>query len=181
MKLLAELYFTFFKIGLFTFGGGYAMLPLIQREVIEKKHWASEEEVLDYYAIGQCTPGVIAVNTATFIGYYKKGVIGGIVATLGVISPSLIIITVIAGVIRNFSEIAIVQHALMGIKVAVCMLMFNAIKKLWKNSIKNIAGIVIFVVALGLSLFASISTVILVVLAGVSGIIMTKAGWMKHE
>lgn len=181
MKLLAELYFTFFKIGLFTFGGGYAMLPLIQREVIEKKHWASEEEVLDYYAIGQCTPGVIAVNTATFIGYYKKGVIGGIVATLGVISPSLIIITVIAGVIRNFSEIAIVQHALMGIKVAVCMLMFNAIKKLWKNSIKNIAGIVIFVVALGLSLFTSISTVILVVLAGVSGIIMTKAGWMKHE
>ncbi len=181
MKLLAELYFTFFKIGLFTFGGGYAMLPLIQREVIEKKHWASEEEVLDYYAIGQCTPGVIAVNTATFIGYYKKGVIGGIVATLGVISPSLIIITAIAGVIRNFSEIAIVQHALMGIKVAVCMLMFNAIKKLWKNSIKNIAGIVIFVVALGLSLFTSISTVILVVLAGVSGIIMTKAGWMKHE
>lgn len=181
MKLLAELYFTFFKIGLFTFGGGYAMLPLIQREVIEKKHWASEEEVLDYYAIGQCTPGVIAVNTATFIGYYKKGVIGGIVATLGVISPSLIIITVIAGVIRNFSEIAIVQHALMGIKVAVCMLMFNAIKKLWKNSIKNIAGIVIFVVALGLSLFTSISTVILVVLAGVSGIIMTKAGWMNHE
>ena len=181
MKLLADLYFTFFKIGLFTFGGGYAMLPLIQREVIEKKHWASEEEVLDYYAIGQCTPGVIAVNTATFIGYYKKGVIGGIVATLGVISPSLIIITVIAGVIRNFSEIANVQHALMGIKVAVCMLMFNAIKKLWKNSIKNIAGIVIFVVALGLSLFTSISTVILVVLAGVSGIIMTKAGWMKHE
>lgn len=181
MKLLVELYFTFFKLGLFTFGGGYAMLPLIQREVIEKKHWASEEEVLDYYAIGQCTPGVIAVNTATFIGYYKKGVIGGVVATLGVISPSLIIITLIAGVIRNFSEIAIVQHALMGIKVAVCMLMFNAIKKLWKNSIKNIAGIVIFVVALGLSLFTSISTVILIVLAGVSGIIMTKAGWMKHE
>ena len=87
MKVLLNLYFAWFKIGLFTFGGGYAMLPLIQKEVIDKHHWASEEEILDYYAIGQCTPGIIAVNTATFVGYYQKGISGAIDGTLGVVSP----------------------------------------------------------------------------------------------
>ena len=96
MKEYWELFYSFAKIGAFTFGGGYAMLPLIQREVVEKKHWATEEEIMDYYAVGQCTPGIIAVNTATFIGYYKKGIIGGIFATLGVIFPSIVIILLIA-------------------------------------------------------------------------------------
>ena len=93
MKVLWDLYATWFKMGLFTFGGGMAMLPIIEREVVQKHKWATEEEILDYYAIGQCTPGIIAVNTATFVGYYQKGVIGGIAATLGVISPSFIIIS----------------------------------------------------------------------------------------
>ncbi|MEF9968430.1 MAG: chromate transporter, partial [Longicatena sp.] len=114
MKIYWDLYSTWFKIGLFTFGGGYAMLPLIEKEVIEKHHWATEEEVLDYYAIGQCTPGIIAVNTATFIGYFQKGLLGAIVATLGVVSPSIVIITIIATILPTFQDFPVVQHALNG-------------------------------------------------------------------
>ena len=102
MKQLADLFITFARIGGLTFGGGYAMLPILQREVVEKRGWASNEELMDYYAIGQCTPGVIAVNTATFIGNKTKGLIGGIVATLGVVFPSLIIISVILTIIAGF-------------------------------------------------------------------------------
>ena len=169
MKTLWELYYTWFKMGLFTFGGGYAMLPMIQREVIDKHHWCSEEEIMDYYAIGQVTPGIIAVNTATFVGYDVKGVPGGIIATLGVISPSIVIITIIAGLITNFSELAVVQSALRGIQVAVCALMFTAVVKLYKNSVKNAVSFVIFAVALVLAYFTNISTVILVIAAGAVG------------
>ena len=105
MKEYIDLVVTFFKIGIMTFGGGYAMLPMIQREVVEKRGWATEEEILNYYAIGQCTPGVIAVNTATFIGDKRKGILGGFLATLGVVMPSLIIISVIAAVLNNFAAI----------------------------------------------------------------------------
>lgn len=181
MKLLFLLYKAWFKMGLFTFGGGYAMLPMIEREVIQKHHWATEEEIMEYYAIGQCTPGIIAVNTATFVGYYQKGVIGGVVATLGVISPSLIIITLIASLINNFAELAIVQHALKGINAAVCMLMIYAISNLWGKSIKNIGAFSIFLIALILSYFTNVSTVYLVVLSGVLGIAFSKAGWLKYE
>ena len=169
MKTLWELYYTWFKMGLFTFGGGYAMLPMIQREVIDKHHWCSEEEIMDYYAIGQVTPGIIAVNTATFVGYDVKGIPGGIIATLGVISPSIVIITVIAGLITNFSELAVVQSALRGIQVAVCALMFTAVVKLYKNSVKNAVSFAIFVIALILAYFTKISTVILVIAAGAVG------------
>lgn len=181
MKVLVDLYISWFKMGLFTFGGGYAMLPMIQKEVIEKHHWATEEEVMDYYAIGQCTPGIIAVNTATFIGYYQKGIIGGIAATLGVISPSIIIISLIASVLSNFAEITLVQNALAGIRVAVCFLMGTSILKLWKSSVKDITGIFVFAIALLLAYFANISVVIIVILAGVAGIVISKVRRMKHE
>ena len=180
MKVLFQLYIAWFKMGLFTFGGGYAMLPMIQKEVIEKHKWATEDEIMEYYAIGQCTPGIIAVNTATFVGYYQKGVIGGIVATLGVVSPSFIIITLIAALISNFMEIEMVQHALKGINVAVCVLMFTAIQNLWKKSIKNIGSFTIFAVALVLALFTDLSTVYLVLLAAVLGVTFCKAGWINH-
>ena len=180
MKTILNLYFAWFKIGMFTFGGGYAMLPLIQKEVIDKHNWASEEEILDYYAIGQCTPGIIAVNTATFVGYYQKGIMGAVAGTLGVVSPSIIIITLIASLISNFMEIAIVQHALAGINVAVCVLMFTAIQNLWKKSIKNIGSFTIFAVALVLALFTDLSTVYLVILAAVLGVVFCKAGWVNH-
>ena len=111
MKELFNLFFAFAKVGVLTFGGGYAMLPILQREIVEKNNWASDEELMDYYAIGQCTPGVIAVNTATFIGQKNKGIMGGIMATLGVVTPSLIIITAIAAFISNFADLAIVKNA----------------------------------------------------------------------
>ena len=137
MKTLIDLFFTFCRIGGLTFGGGYAMLPIIQKEIVEEKKWATEEEVLDYYAVGQCTPGIIAVNTATFIGYKVHGIIGAIVATLGVVFPSLIIITIIAALLKNFANYSIVQHAFSGIRVVVIALIVSAILKLAKTSIKT--------------------------------------------
>ena len=179
MSEYLQLFLVFAKIGVMTFGGGYAMLPILQREVCETKKWAGDSEIMDYYAIGQCTPGIIAVNTATFVGYYQKGIPGGIAATLGVVSPSVIIIGLIASLISNFAELEVVQHALMGINVAVCMLMIQAIANLWKKSIKNIAAFCIFAIALILSLLTGISTVWLVILAGILGVILSKAGWLK--
>ena len=184
MKKYWALYTTWFRIGLFTFGGGYAMLPMIQKEVIEKQHWATEDEVMDCYAIGQVTPGVIAVNTATFIGYKLYGVSGGIVATLGVVSPSFIIISIIAGLISNFSDLVMVQQALRGIQVAVCVLMVTAVINLFKKGVKSASGFVIFLCAFFLSYFTDISTVLLVIAAGAAGLILTmikdrKAGNVK--
>ncbi|MCR5228624.1 MAG: chromate transporter [Solobacterium sp.] len=185
MKVLWDLYISWFKMGLFTFGGGYAMLPMIQKEVIDRHHWATEDEIMDYYAIGQVTPGIISVNTATFVGYKLKGIIGGIVATLGVISPSFIIISLIASLISNFADIPMVQHALRGIQVAVCVLMFSAIEKLYKKGVRNTAGIIIFAAALILSYFTDISTMILVIFAGAAGYAVTcfrsRKGGVDHE
>ena len=172
MNVLWDLYTAWFRMGLFTFGGGYAMLPMIQKEAIEKYHWATEDEIMDYYALGQVTPGIIAVNTATFVGYKVKGVAGGIAATLGVISPSLVIITIIAGLITNFSDIPIVQHALNGIQIGVCVLLFEAIRKLILKGVKDIPAFVIFAAAFALNYFTSIPTFLLVILAGATGYAM---------
>mgnify|MGYP001077292762 CR=1 FL=1 len=167
--LLFKLYKAWFKMGLFTFGGGYAMLPMIQKEVIEKNHWASEEEVMDYYAIGQCTPGIIAVNTATFIGYKIAKVPGAIIATLGVITPSLIIITVIASLLSNFQDIPLVQNALSGIKIAVTTLMFISISKLVKKNIKGLFGLSIAIGSFIMAYFTSLPMYILVIICGIAG------------
>ena len=198
MKLLWELFLTFAKVGVMTFGGGMAMLPILQREVVEHKGWATEEELMDYFAIGQCTPGVIAVNTATFIGQKHRGWLGGIVATLGIVFPSLLIITVLAGVINSFSHLDWVQHAFAGIRVCVCVLIFNAVLKLMKSSMKDTWGIAIFAVILAMgypvallasaeerdtrgltfvavlaaSLFTNLSPVIFVAAAALCGIVI---------
>lgn len=172
MNTLLELYFTFFKMGLFTFGGGYAMLPLLEREVVDKKGWASHEEILDYYAIGQSTPGIIAINTSTFCGYKVCGNIGGIVASLGFISPSIIIISIIAKFLQSFSHLAIIQHAFAGIRVAVCALVFysviNMIKKDANTGLKFMVFILTFV-AIG---FLSVSPIVVVITVGVFGILL---------
>ena len=170
------LFATFFKIGAFTFGGGYAMLPILQREVVENKGWATDEELTDYFAIGQCTPGVIAVNTATFIGQKRRGILGGIVATLGVVFPSLVIIAALAGVITTFSHLAWVQHAFAGIRVCVCVLIFNAVLKLWKGAVKDVWGLVIFLVILALSVFTKLSPIIYVLAAAVAGLLIKNLG-----
>ena len=179
MKLLFEMFLTFAKVGVMTFGGGYAMLPILQREVVENKGWATEEELMDYFAIGQCTPGVIAVNTATFIGQKNKGIPGGIVATLGVVFPSLIIISMLAGVIEAFSHLQWVQNAFGGIRVCVCVLILNAVTKLYKKAIVDIPTFIIFLaVALG-SIFLSVSPVIFVILAAILGIVVKVMGGKK--
>lgn len=172
MNKLADLFFTFARIGGLTFGGGYAMLPILQKEVVEKRGWASEEELMDYYAIGQCTPGIIAVNTATFIGQKTAGAIGGIIATLGVVFPSLIIISIIAAFIRNFADLAIVKNAFAGIRVCVCVLIFNAVVKLWKKSVIDKPTMAIFLIVVLGSALTGISPIIFVIVAALAGIII---------
>jgi chromate transporter len=171
VRVYLELIVTFFKIGIMTFGGGYAMLPIIQREVVEKKQWATEEEILDYYAIGQCTPGIIAVNTATFIGNKQKGILGGFLATFGLVLPSLIIISIIAAVLTNFAEIAAVQHALAGIRVAVVVLVGYSVKKLAKSGVRGAFGWCLFVLTFLVSALFGVSPVLVVVLAAVAGVL----------
>lgn len=171
MKELFDLFWTFCKIGALTFGGGYAMLPLIQREIVENKKWSTEKEILDYYAVGQCTPGVIAVNTATFIGYKLKGIIGGIVATLGVIFPSIVIILIIATFLQNFADLAIVQSAFAGIRVAVVALIITTVVKLIKSSIKDYLGVIIAIIAFIISAFIGLSPVYVVIAAALTGFI----------
>ena len=176
MNIYVDLFLTFAKIGAMTFGGGYAMLPILQREVVENKGWATEEELMDYFAIGQCTPGVIAVNTATFIGQKNKGNLGGIVATLGVVFPSLIIISLLASVIEAFSHLQWVQHAFGGIRVCVCVLILNAVMKLYKKAVVDTPTLLIFgAVALG-SYFLDLTPGICVVIAAMLGILLGRKG-----
>jgi len=189
VNIYFDLFLTFAKVGVCTFGGGYAMLPILQREVVEKKGWATDEELTDYFAVGQCTPGIIAVNTATFIGYKYKGIPGGVLATLGVVFPSLIIITVIAACLSNFAEIPVVQHALAGINAAVVALIASSVVKLGKSNLKNGAAIAIFLCVLFMAVlgkYASFGTetvlgwimdlltspVVLIVLAGAVGFLL---------
>lgn len=179
MKILFDMFITFAKVGVMTFGGGYAMLPILQREVVENKKWATEEELMDYFAIGQCTPGVIAVNTATFIGKKYKGTLGGIFATLGVVFPSIIIISLLAGVIETFSHLAWVQDALAGIRVCVCVLILNATIKLAKKSIVGISTFIIFLIVFLGSLLLDINPVIFVLLAALAGILLKVIGGNK--
>ena len=183
--LLLDLFLTFAKVGVMTFGGGYAMLPILQREVVEKKGWATDGELTDYFAVGQCTPGIIAVNTATFIGFKYKGIPGGILATLGVVFPSLIIITAIAAFLSNFADIPMVRHALAGINAAVVALIASSVVKLGKSTLKNGAAIAIFLCVLVLAAAGSLtgfgtgtlasvmelatSPAVLIVLAGLTG------------
>lgn len=180
MKELINLFKAFAKVGVLTFGGGYAMLPILQREIVEKNNWATDEEIMDYYAIGQCTPGVIAVNTATFIGQKNKGVIGGIVATLGVIFPSIVIITIVAAFISNFSDLPVVKNAFAGVRVCVCVLILNAVIKLWKSSVVDKATLVIFLgVFLG-SALTDLSPIIFVLITAIAGIVVKNLG-VKSE
>ena len=148
------------------------MLPILQREMVEKRQWVSDEELMDYYAIGQCTPGIIAVNTATFVGQKRKGIVGGIVATLGVVFPSLVIITIIAAFIQNFADLAVVKNAFAGIRVCVCVLILNAVIKLLKSSVIDKATLVIYVVVAVGSILTSLSPIVFVLLATVAGILL---------
>ena len=169
MKLYLDLFLTFARIGVCTFGGGIAMLPILQREIVDKKGWATSEELTDYYAIGQCTPGIIAVNLATFIGHKLKGALGGILATIGVVSPSVVIITLIAAFLSNFADIPMVQHALTGVNACVLALIAFSVHKLAKSTLKDGWCWLIFAVVLVCSFVFGLSPVTLVVAAGLAG------------
>lgn len=172
MNELLSLFSTFFRIGGLTFGGGYAMLPMLEKEVVDEKKWATSEELLDYYAVGQATPGIIAVNTATFVGYKVKGILGAAFATTGVVFPSLVIIMIIATCLQNFAKYGIVQHAFSGIRVAVAVLIIDAIVKLWKNSVIDKIGILIFIVTFILGAFFNISPIYIVIASAILGLIL---------
>lgn len=176
MKELFNLFKAFTRIGTLTFGGGYAMLPMLEKEVVEQNKWATSEELLDYYAISQATPGVIAVNTATFVGYKIKGIPGALFATVGVVFPSFVIIMIIASFLKSFSKMVSVQHAFSGIRVAVAVLILNAIFELWKNSVVDKVGVIIFVATFIIGGFLNISPVYIVVSASILGIIIKYRG-----
>jgi len=176
MKKLFEIFVAFAKVGVMTFGGGYAMLPIIEKEIVENKAWVNGEEVMDYYAVGQCLPGAIAVNTAVFIGHKMKGRPGGVAAALGMVTPSLIIICLIASILTNFSDLPVVQSAFAGVRVCVCVLILNSVIKLWKNAIKDKMALLLCLAVFALSAFADVSPVVLVISCAVAGILLTVAG-----
>ena len=172
--LLLDLFLTFAKVGVMTFGGGYAMLPILQREVVEKKKWATEDQLADYYAVGQCTPGVIAVNTATFVGSSQGGIPGGIIATLGVVFPSIVIILAIAAFLSNFMHLEAVAHAFNGVRAGVVALILVSVIKLFKGAVKDWPTRIIYAVVLALAAagsFVALPTSTPAVLVSVWGVI----------
>jgi len=148
------------------------MLPLLTRELIDNRGWSTEEELLDYFAIAQCTPGVIAVNTATFVGNRRHGVIGGIVATLGVVTVPMLLILVIAAVLSNFADLVWVQNAFAGIRVCVCVLIFNAVVKLYKGAVVDKITLGLFLLVFLLMTLLDLSPVLFVVVCGLAGLLI---------
>ncbi len=173
IKTLLDLFWAFASVGAVTFGGGYAMLAMFKTELVDKKGWVSEDELLDYYAIGQCTPGVIAVNTSTFVGYKRAGVAGALAATLGIVTPSVIIILVIASVLTRFMDSVYVAHALSGIRAVVCALMMNTVIAMGKKSIIDLYGVLAFLAALAAAFLLGVPSVLIVVACGLLGVCIT--------
>ena len=171
-KLLGQLYWAFLRIGGLTFGGGLTMLPMLKYELVEKKDWITEDELLDCYAIGQCTPGIIAVNTATYVGYKKAGIMGGIFSTLGMVTPSLVIITLVAACLEQFMDNIWLQHALMGVRGIVCALMLNTVLNLAKKSLTGLFSYVICIVVFLVALFTGIATILIVFVTALLGIFL---------
>lgn len=167
-----SLFIAFFKIGSITFGGGLAMLPIMEKELAENRNWTTKEELLDYYAIGQSTPGIIAVNVATFVGYNRKGILGGIVATAGVVVPSIIIISILAECISSLSQIEWMQKALAGINVAVTALLTKTVWQFSRRSIKNFFSFIIFAAAFCAIYFFNVNTVLVIATGGILGILL---------
>lgn len=171
-KILINLFMSFFKIGLFTIGGGLAMIPMMEKELINKKRWINDEELLDYYAVSQSTPGIIAVNVATFVGYKQAGIIGGIFATLGIVTPSWIIITILAFFINSISDYPMVQKALKGINVAVASLLTSVIINFSKKTIKNFYNGLFMFLAFVLVFFLKVPSYWIIISAIIMGILI---------
>ena len=186
MKELIELYLAFLKIGCVNFGGGYAMLPLLEKDLVTKRGWTTMDHLRDYFAIGQCTPGIIALNVSTFIGYNKKKLPGAVIATLGFLTGPILIILVIAAFLTNFADLAVVQHAFAGIRVCVCVLIVQAVLRLWNKSVIDVKSFLIFLVIFLLNASSkylpySVPAAVLVIAAGVFGILFGRADNEQKE
>ncbi len=167
---LWSLFRIFFHIGLCSIGGGYVMLPMLREEMVSKRAWVTDERLLDYYSIGQATPGIIAINTATFVGYGQAGVLGGVTATVGMVAPSLIIITVIAAFFQHFYDVALVQSAFRGIRVGVAVVLAAMVVELARKNLKDVLGWSLCLAAFGLILVARVSPVPIILAAAAVGL-----------
>ncbi len=179
MNRLLDLYWTFVRIGCVTFGGGYAMLPILERELVEKRQWTTMDELRDYFSIGQCTPGIIALNVSTFIGEKRDGVKGAVAATTGFLTGPIIIILIIAMFLQNFAHIPEVQHAFAGIRVCVCVLILQAILRLWKKSVVDPFTLGLYLAVFALHAFSGLLPVripaaVLVICSGLAGILVSE-------
>ncbi len=185
MNNLLDLYLTYFKLGFVTFGGGYAMLPILERELADKRHWTTLDELRDYFSIGQCTPGIIALNVSTFIGQKRGGVPGALAAGLGFLTGPICIILIIASFLTNFADLAVIQHAFAGIRVCVCVLIIQAVLRLWKKSVVDAFTLFLYLVVFLLNAFSGIMPfkippAMLVILAGIAGVAASAIKTRKH-
>ena len=186
MNELLDLYITFARIGCVTFGGGYAMLPILERELVDKRHWTTMDDLRDYFSIGQCTPGIIALNVSTFIGEKKKGIPGALCATTGFLTGPVTIILIIAAFLTNFAEQPIVQHAFAGIRVCVCVLIVQAVLRLWKSSVVDAFSLFLYLLIFVLNAFSGVLPVkvpaaVLVICAGVIGVAVSMRNRKKAQ
>lgn len=173
MNMYLQLFLAYMKVGAVTFGGGYAMLPILKRELVDRRGWVTEADLIDCYAIGQCTPGVIAVNAATLIGHQKKGVLGAVCATVGVVFVPVLIIMSIATVLQKFSENVYVQHALAGMSVAIAAIIAVTVVKLIKKTCIDIPTAIIGLTVLALSVVFDLPTVLMVISAAIAGVVIS--------
>ena len=171
MSKQLELFISFFKIGLFTFGGGYAMIPLIQKEIAEQKKWITDDDILEIVAIAESTPGPIAVNAATFVGWRVAGFWGALCATIGVVLPSFVIISLIAFVLGEFQNVRAVRYAFFGIRAGVLALILRALVSMYKKSPKGALGYMITILAFAASVIFDINAIVIILLAGVTGLV----------
>lgn len=181
IKEYLDLLWAFVVIGVSVFGGGYAMIPVLDRELIKKRNWVDMDEVMDYYTIAQITPGIIAVNVATFTGYKRKGIAGGIIATIGLILPGVILMMIISGFIRRFADYEIVRHAFTGIRLSVCALITSTLLKLNKGVMRNYKTVIVFICAFILSAVFSLSPVFIILGAGLAGFLFFRGGSAKND
>ena len=170
LKRLKTLFITFFKIGAFTFGGGYAMIPLIQKEVVDNQKWVTDDDILEIIAIAESTPGPIAINTATFIGYKTCGFFGSFFATLGVVLPSFVVIMIVAYLLKDFAKYTVVKYAFFGIRAGVLALLLKSFWTMLKKCPKNAVAYFIAGIAFIASIL-SLNTLVIIIPAAVIGLV----------
>ena len=174
LKKLLQVFWTFFKIGAFTFGGGYAMIPLIQNEAVEKRHWGTDDDILEIVAIAESTPGPIASNSATFVGYRAAGVLGSVCGTLGVVLPSFVIILALSFVLQEFQALRAVQYAFFGIRAGVLALLLKALWTMYKKSPKGWPAYVVMGLSFLLTAVFSINVIFVIIGCAIFGLVTSR-------